>query len=149
MSRAADCAIASSAASKAGLLRLTKVMALELAAKGVHVNALAPGNFETGMHGDFEQAGLADALRKAFRSGASGSRRISTVRRCCSRLTRDARSQARSCPSMAGRRFAGCEVRAEVASRGLYPALKPAGSETMDAGLLGTVNQCQTKLGRW
>lgn len=56
--------LSSYAASKAGLLHLTAVMALELASKGVRVNALAPGNIETGMHRDFEQAGMADSLRQ-------------------------------------------------------------------------------------
>ncbi|KRB79924.1 SDR family NAD(P)-dependent oxidoreductase [Noviherbaspirillum sp. Root189] len=46
-------------ASKAGLIHLTHVMALELAGKGIRVNAICPGNIETDMQDalkDFEQA---------------------------------------------------------------------------------------------
>ncbi|TFZ02906.1 SDR family oxidoreductase [Ramlibacter henchirensis] len=56
--------LASYGASKAGLLHLTSIMALELASKGVRVNALAPGNIETDMHDQFEDAGLAEHIRQ-------------------------------------------------------------------------------------
>ena len=39
--------------SKAGLIHLTRVMALELARYGIRVNALAPGYIETGINRDF------------------------------------------------------------------------------------------------
>lgn len=51
-------------ASKAALIQLTQVMALELAASGIRVNALCPGNFETDMHGQFQRRGLEENLRK-------------------------------------------------------------------------------------
>jgi NAD(P)-dependent dehydrogenase (short-subunit alcohol dehydrogenase family) len=51
-------------AAKAGLAHLSEIMALELASKGVRVNVLAPGNIETDMSGQFEDAGLTDHLRK-------------------------------------------------------------------------------------
>ncbi len=51
-------------ASKAALIQLTQVMALELAASGIRVNALCPGNFETDMHGQFQERGLEENLRK-------------------------------------------------------------------------------------
>ena len=38
-------------------------MALELASKGVRVNALVPGNIQTDMHGEFEGAGLTEHIR--------------------------------------------------------------------------------------
>lgn len=41
------------AASKAGLIQLTKAMALELARYRIRVNAIAPGYFETDMNRDF------------------------------------------------------------------------------------------------
>ncbi len=41
------------AAAKAGLIHLTRVMALELARYGIRVNALAPGYFETDMNRSF------------------------------------------------------------------------------------------------
>lgn len=42
--------LASYAASKAALIHLTKVMALELAGKGIRVNAICPGTIESDMH---------------------------------------------------------------------------------------------------
>lgn len=56
--------LSSYGASKAALIHLTRIMALELAGKGVRVNALAPGNLETDMHGQFEAKGFDENLRK-------------------------------------------------------------------------------------
>ncbi|MBI2768956.1 MAG: SDR family oxidoreductase [Burkholderiales bacterium] len=56
--------LSSYGAAKAGLIHLTKVMALELASKRIRVNALCPGNFETDMHAQFEDKGFAESLRK-------------------------------------------------------------------------------------
>ncbi|MEJ2800795.1 SDR family oxidoreductase [Comamonadaceae bacterium PP-2] len=50
--------------SKAGLIHLTHIMALELAVKGVRVNALAPGNIETEMHAHFADHGFDETIRK-------------------------------------------------------------------------------------
>ncbi len=49
-------------ASKAGLVQLTKVMALELARRKVRVNALCPGNFETDMIQTFKDGGFDQAV---------------------------------------------------------------------------------------
>ena len=56
--------LSSYCASKAALIHLTKVMAVELARHGIRVNALAPGNFETDMHQGFVELGYTDALVK-------------------------------------------------------------------------------------
>lgn len=56
--------LASYGASKAALLHLTQTMALELASKGVRVNALAPGNLQTDMHAEFGKAGFEESIRQ-------------------------------------------------------------------------------------
>ncbi len=45
--------VAAYAASKAGLVRLTEAMALELARRSIRVNAIAPGYIETALTSDF------------------------------------------------------------------------------------------------
>ncbi len=55
--------LSSYGASKAGLIHLTRIMALELAGKGIRVNALAPGNIVTEMHGEFEAHGFEENIR--------------------------------------------------------------------------------------
>ena len=50
--------------SKAGLVQLTKVMALELARFSIRVNALAPGYIETDMNREFMQSPAGTALLK-------------------------------------------------------------------------------------
>ena len=45
--------LAAYCASKAGLVQITGVLALELARDGIRVNAIAPGYFETEMNRDF------------------------------------------------------------------------------------------------
>lgn len=54
--------LASYCAAKAGLLHLAQVMALELAPKGVRVNTICPGNFETDMHQAFADAGVDEGV---------------------------------------------------------------------------------------
>lgn len=54
--------LSSYCASKAGLAHLTKVMAVELAPRGIRVNALCPGNFETDMAQTFRDKGFDDNL---------------------------------------------------------------------------------------
>ncbi len=56
--------LSSYCASKAGLVHLTKVMALELANRGIRVNVLCPGNIETDMQETFAEAGFRDQLLK-------------------------------------------------------------------------------------
>lgn len=56
--------LSSYGATKAGLIHLSKVMAFELARHRIRVNALCPGNVETEMHREFEDAGFTEALVK-------------------------------------------------------------------------------------
>lgn len=56
--------MASYAASKAGLIHLSRVMALELAGKNVRVNVLCPGNIETDMQDTLTEKGFHDAMLK-------------------------------------------------------------------------------------
>jgi NAD(P)-dependent dehydrogenase (short-subunit alcohol dehydrogenase family) len=51
-------------ASKAGLIHLAQILAVELAAQGIRVNTICPGNFETDMHAAFAGRGIADGLLK-------------------------------------------------------------------------------------
>jgi NAD(P)-dependent dehydrogenase (short-subunit alcohol dehydrogenase family) len=43
-------------------VHLTRIMALELASKGIRVNALCPGNFETDMLQTFKDKGLDQSI---------------------------------------------------------------------------------------
>jgi NAD(P)-dependent dehydrogenase (short-subunit alcohol dehydrogenase family) len=57
-------AISAYVASKAGLIQLTKAMALELARYSIRVNALAPGYIETDINRDFFTSDAGQALIK-------------------------------------------------------------------------------------
>lgn len=54
--------MASYGASKAGLIHLSRTMALELAGKNIRVNVLCPGNIETDMQTTFTDKGFRDAM---------------------------------------------------------------------------------------
>src|ERR1700746_648452 len=57
-------AVAPYAISKAGVIQMTKALALEWARYGIRVNALAPGYFETELNDDFFQEAAGQALIK-------------------------------------------------------------------------------------
>ncbi len=59
-------------ASKAGLAHLTHTMAVELARRGITVNAIAPGYFETDMNRGFLQSEVGQALISRIPIGRSG-----------------------------------------------------------------------------
>jgi NAD(P)-dependent dehydrogenase (short-subunit alcohol dehydrogenase family) len=56
--------LASYSASKAGLIQLTRVMALELGPRGITVNAIAPGYIETDMNREFLASPAGEAMAK-------------------------------------------------------------------------------------
>lgn len=56
--------VAPYAVSKAGVIQMTKALALEWARYGIRVNALAPGYFETELNDDFFQESAGQALIK-------------------------------------------------------------------------------------
>ncbi len=56
--------VASYCASKAGLISLTRALAVELARDGIRVNALAPGYIETDLNRDFLAGPTGEAIRK-------------------------------------------------------------------------------------
>jgi 3-oxoacyl-[acyl-carrier protein] reductase len=60
------------AASKAGVLALTRNLALELAPKGIRVNAVIPGLFDAGM-GERMDRRFAEAMRERIPAGRAGS----------------------------------------------------------------------------
>jgi len=64
--------VPSYAASKAGLIHLTHTMAVELARRGITVNAIAPGYFATEMNRDFLASEAGQALISRIPTGRSG-----------------------------------------------------------------------------
>jgi NAD(P)-dependent dehydrogenase (short-subunit alcohol dehydrogenase family) len=62
-------------AAKAGLVHLTHTMAMELARKGITVNAIAPGYFETDLNRDFLRSEMGQALIARIPMGRSGEAR--------------------------------------------------------------------------
>jgi 3-oxoacyl-[acyl-carrier protein] reductase len=60
----ADKGVAAYAAAKAGLIQLTRVLALEWAKHGIRVNAIAPGWFPTAINKGYLQSQAGDALKK-------------------------------------------------------------------------------------
>jgi NAD(P)-dependent dehydrogenase (short-subunit alcohol dehydrogenase family) len=64
--------VPSYAASKAGLIHLTRTMAVELARRGITVNAIAPGYFATDMNRGFLASEAGQALSARIPLGRSG-----------------------------------------------------------------------------
>ncbi|HYC16120.1 MAG TPA: glucose 1-dehydrogenase [Pseudolabrys sp.] len=60
------------AAAKAGVVQVTKALAVELAFKGVRVNAIAPGWFVTEMNNDYLMGEAGDAIKREIPMGRFG-----------------------------------------------------------------------------
>lgn len=64
--------VPSYAASKAGLIHLSRTLAMELARHGITVNALAPGYIATEMNRDFLQSAIGKRLEERIPAGRFG-----------------------------------------------------------------------------
>lgn len=60
------------AAAKAGVVQVTKALAVELAFKGVRMNAIAPGWFVTEMNDDYLSGEAGDAIKREIPMGRFG-----------------------------------------------------------------------------
>ena len=60
------------AVSKAAVMQATRAMALELASKGVRVNAIAPGYFSTEINADYLASPQGETMRRAIPMGRFG-----------------------------------------------------------------------------
>ncbi len=64
--------VAAYAVAKAGVMQLTKALALELAFKGVRVNAIAPGWFVTEINRGFLESEQGEEMKRAIPMGRFG-----------------------------------------------------------------------------
>jgi len=70
-----DNGVASYATAKAGVIQLTKALAIELAFKGIRVNAIAPGWIETEINRDYLASERGSAMKRRIPMGRFGETR--------------------------------------------------------------------------
>ena len=70
-----DKGVVAYATAKAGVIQLTKALALELAFKGIRVNAIAPGWIVTELNRDYLQSERGSALKREIPIGRFGEER--------------------------------------------------------------------------
>jgi NAD(P)-dependent dehydrogenase (short-subunit alcohol dehydrogenase family) len=70
-----DNGVASYATAKAGVIQLTKALAIELAFKGIRVNAIAPGWIETEINRDYLASERGSAMKRRIPMGRFGEAR--------------------------------------------------------------------------
>ena len=78
-----DKGIVAYAAAKAGVVQLTKALALELAFKGIRVDAIAPGWIMTEINHDYLSQGRGAAMKQKIPMGRFGVSGACRQRRCC------------------------------------------------------------------
>ncbi len=130
------------AASKAGILALTKVVARELAADGVTVNAVAPAAIDgpamAALPGDQVEA-LTRSIpvgRLGYTRRGRGARRVPRLRRCRVRDRRDVRRQRRSVDEV--RRATGAPPSSARSTREPGSTPSPARAMTTGPGSVAT-----------
>jgi 3-oxoacyl-[acyl-carrier protein] reductase len=60
------------ATAKAGVVQITKALAMELTFKGIRVNAIAPGWFVTDINRDYLESKAGEALKREIPAGRFG-----------------------------------------------------------------------------
>ena len=85
-----DKGVVAYAAAKAGVIQLTKALALELSFKGIRVNAIAPGWITTEINRDYLASERGSAMKRQIPMGRFGEVEDLTARCYCSRLTPEA-----------------------------------------------------------